>query len=711
MILVTAASVGIALAVLYGTAFQKQREFLVEIARSQATLIEAVARYDRVHTAPDSPGGPFAATLSQIRDAHLKLEGIGKTGEFTLAQRQGDQIVFLLTRRHQKEDRRSPIDFQSELAEPMRRALQGQSGTVTGLDYRGQAVLAAYEPVQELGLGIVAKIDLDEVQAPFTSAAILAAWAALGLIVLGGIAFERSCNPLIRSLEESEKKYRTLFECFSEGVCLISDNLVVDCNAQSGRLFNQPPREILGRSLADFSPPRQPDGADSSAMLRKRFDDALSGTAQLFNWQFRHQDGTLIDSEVSIQAVQLTRTRLVMATLNDVTEKMQAERTLRQGEKRHRANLKKRVTERTRKLTRALQDVEAARDQIDAILYSVSDGLVVTDQENQVMLANPAALSMLGLRLNGKGGVKLESAIPDKRLRKLFREALKLRQDGQKTEFELRSRLVGSHTWLEVRTEAIRGQKGVSSGKVTLLHDITQLRELDQLKTDLVATVSHEIRTPLASLRGFAELLLTRRFPEKKKREFLNIIHGETVRLTELINDFLDIQRLESRSHEYQFESLPIVPLIEEAIAFFAADSRRSFRLETAKNGLEVWADRRMIRQVLSNLLSNALKFSPDGGEITVGARLQDARIVTWVRDEGIGIPPKALPKFFTKFYRAVRDISGTGLGLALARRITEDHGGKIWVESELHKGSTFFFSLPIVTEPRPASEDPQISE
>ena len=162
---------GISITLLYRATLEEEQARLVETAQSQARLMEAVARFDAVYNV-DYPEGPEAATLSQIRDAHENYLGFGETGEFTLAKREGDLIVFLLRHRHADLDLPLPVPFGSELAEPMRRALSGQSGTVVGLDYRGETVLAAYEPVAKLDLGIVAKIDLAEHRAPFVTAGI-----------------------------------------------------------------------------------------------------------------------------------------------------------------------------------------------------------------------------------------------------------------------------------------------------------------------------------------------------------------------------------------------------------------------------------------------------------------------------------------------------------------------------------------------------------
>jgi PAS domain S-box-containing protein len=197
--------VGITIYVLYGTSFEQQRERLVETAQSQARLIEAIARFDAAHERIDPgsyPGGATVATLSQIIDAHSHYRGFGETGEFTLARRAGDDIFFLLRHRHFDLDQPRSVPLESELAEPMRRALSGLSGTVVGLDYRGETVLAAHEPVAELGAGIVAKIDLSEIRAPFVRAGLMAIGAALLVVFVGAVVFLRVSNPIMKRLEE-----------------------------------------------------------------------------------------------------------------------------------------------------------------------------------------------------------------------------------------------------------------------------------------------------------------------------------------------------------------------------------------------------------------------------------------------------------------------------------------------------------------------------
>ncbi len=265
LLLVTSITIGI----LYHAAFEEEKQRLVETAQSQARMIEAVARYDALHSA-DLPGGGASATLQQVVDAHREYEGFGKTGEFTLARREGDDIVFVLEHRHSQVRQPEPVPIDSDIAEPMRRALEGRSGTVVGLDYRGTTVLAAYEPVEILDLGIVAKIDLDEVREPFWRAGLLAIGISMIVAVACTILLVRVSKPLIEeiqerslmlqdsidALSESEEMYRTTFELSGVGIAHVAlDGRFIEVNQQLCRITGYTADEIKQLSFEDITHP------------------------------------------------------------------------------------------------------------------------------------------------------------------------------------------------------------------------------------------------------------------------------------------------------------------------------------------------------------------------------------------------------------------------------------------------------------------------
>ena len=243
------------------------------------------------------------------------------------------------------------------------------------------------------------------------------------------------------------------------------------------------------------------------------------------------------------------------------------------------------------------------------------------------------------------------------------------------------------------------------AGDVVLLipegRDITERKEVERLKDEMISAVSHEMRTPLTAMLGYGDLLLENAVTPEQQQTYLRILYKETERLNELIDNFLDLQRLRSRREPFTCRALAITPLLEETAALFAAQSQRHHMTVDCPADLpQVRGNDKHLRQVFNNLVSNAVKYSPEGGEVYLGARLENDSIRIMVRDEGIGIPPEAAEMIFERFYRIDnsdrRAVGGTGLGLALVREIITAHGGRVWVESEEGKGSTFFVSLPV---------------
>jgi signal transduction histidine kinase len=254
--------------------------------------------------------------------------------------------------------------------------------------------------------------------------------------------------------------------------------------------------------------------------------------------------------------------------------------------------------------------------------------------------------------------------------------------------------------WVSARTDLVRDERGAVERIVHSLTDISERKEIERMKNDFVSCVSHELRTPLSSLRGFAELMLQREYPAEKRRHFLEIIHKESRRLGDLVNDVLDLQRIEAGRTALQIGPVSLAEVARETAELFSTPGQgHSIVNDVSPEFAPVLADLEAVRQILRNLVSNAVKYSPQGGEIRIGVREQDGQALTWVSDQGIGIPAELLPHIFSKFYRApetaARKIGGTGLGLAVVRGLVEAHHGTVWVESVPQQGSVFFFTLP----------------
>jgi signal transduction histidine kinase len=220
------------------------------------------------------------------------------------------------------------------------------------------------------------------------------------------------------------------------------------------------------------------------------------------------------------------------------------------------------------------------------------------------------------------------------------------------------------------------------------------------VKTDLVSNVSHELRTPLSSILGFSDLMLKRDLPAGDRRRYLEVIRAESARLATLLNDLLDLQRQELGVLELRLAEFDLNGLLDVQVTLYSAQSSvHELVLTPSPEPVIIRGDPDRLAQVIGNLLSNAIKYSPDGGRVDVTASLIRGEGWSWIRDRGLGIPRDHQDRVFTKFFRGEaarkRAISGTGLGLVLARQIVEAHGGSIGFESEEGKGSTFWVRLP----------------
>ena len=326
---------------LYRAALAGQRARLIDTQHSQAHLIEAIARYDAVHSI-EYPGGPEAATLSQIEAAHKQYTGSGATDEFTLARRDGDLIVFLLRHRFGRFDRPEPVPFDSDLAEPMRRALSGQSGTIVGLDYRGATVLAAYGPVEVLNLGIVAKIDLEEVRAPFETAGLLATAFTVLVVLAGAFLLVRVSNPMVVELEErsrrleelvaelgvSEERYRSIFELAAVGIAHVSlEGRFVRLNQRFCEIVGYTSGEMLRLTFQDITHP------DDLAADLKLVGRTLAGEIDNYSMEKRYfrKDGSIvwINLTVSLARDEKGEPLHFISVIEDMTRRKRAEVALK----------------------------------------------------------------------------------------------------------------------------------------------------------------------------------------------------------------------------------------------------------------------------------------------------------------------------------------------------------------------------------------------
>jgi PAS domain S-box-containing protein len=344
--------------------------------------------------------------------------------------------------------------------------------------------------------------------------------------------------------------------------------------------------------------------------------------------------------------------------------------------------------------------VSLEKERSVAILANVADGIVAVDRDGQVVLWNSAAEEI--------SGVPQEEAIGRTTVQVLQRQL-----ESPESETPPSQRLIsitrgGEEVWLSLSEAVMRDPLGAVAGRIFAFRDISADRMVEQVKSDFVAAVSHELRTPLTSIYGFAETLLRQDIPfgEEDRRIFLGYIASESERLTEIVDQLLNVARLDAGDLQVEVGRIDVGSVVSELVETVEESgvmNGHRFEIDLPDEPLAAEADPDKVRQVFNILVENALRYSPGGGTVTVGARRSDDRVEVRVADQGIGIPAAERERIFRKFYRAesaARDgAAGTGLGLFIAKELVTAMGGRIWVESIEGEGSSFSFELPAARE------------
>lgn len=339
----------------------------------------------------------------------------------------------------------------------------------------------------------------------------------------------------------------------------------------------------------------------------------------------------------------------------------------------------------------------------EAVLRSIAEGLVVVDAKGKVIMMNPAAEKLLGVSRKDKIGKSIDANLKEGQLLSLAKGS----SEHEDREIELLSGQDETKKILRASSAVVEDENGHTVGMVSVLSDITKQKELDNMKSNFVASVSHELRTPLVAIDKSISLILGKTTGEisETQEQFLGIAQRNLKRLGLLINDLLDLSKLEAGKLELRREPTSIAKVISESVDSlnnWAGTKSITLEKQVAAGIADVNIDPNRIIQILTNLIGNAIKFTPNGGKVTVGAVLkkENNEIEVNVTDTGIGMTKEDLAKVFDKFYqvgeRAPTDISGTGIGLCISKEIVTLHGGKIWVESEKDHGAKFTFTLPL---------------
>jgi two-component system, OmpR family, phosphate regulon sensor histidine kinase PhoR len=356
---------------------------------------------------------------------------------------------------------------------------------------------------------------------------------------------------------------------------------------------------------------------------------------------------------------------------------------------------------------RNLLELANEKSRTQTIIRCMADGLLVTNRDRRVVFWNPAGLRLLRIPGTSAEGQSVPEAVPHPDFPALVEEAMALAESQSMVSRELPPPTPQDPT-LMAHCAPVKDERGQIIGTVTVLRDITQMKELDKAKSAFVSLVAHELRAPLAAVEGYLDLLLEGVGAEdpEKTRKILERSRDRTRGLLTLIDDLLALSRMQASRLVREKERLPVGPLLREAEELMQGEARQrgiSLEVDFPENLPPVLANREDLRRVFTNLLDNALKYNRAGGKVAVRALERAGHVAVEIRDTGIGISGGDLERIFGEFYRVkskeTRKISGTGLGLAIAKKIVEDHRGGIEVESEPQRGSLFRVLLPVAAE------------
>ena len=491
-------------------------------------------------------------------------------------------------------------------------------------------------------------------------------------------AFNGMTENLQRAHRDREAQHAILQSIIDPLVVTDSAGLIIQANPAAHRLLDYSPEDLIGRPLeALFTSEEGLRPFLGFAGLRTR------GGVRDHETLARTRQGTQLPVLFSCAPAvgQHPQGTGLVAIFKDISDRRQAENA---------RNL-------------ALQEAEAARDKLTAILKSAADGLLVTHLDQTIVLMNSTAEKLLDLPLTTAANRPLGEVIRDPAL--LAHLAAATRGEGELAPIDLTGN--DGHTMIQAHSALITNARGEKTGVITLLRDVTQERRLERMKNEFISTAAHELRTPLTSVMGYAELLITPEsfgeFSAGERQEFLREIHAKSEVLARIITDLLDISRIESgQPIPLQMRLDDLGKTLAKVVRHFERHSpRHHFVLELPEAApVQLCFDADRIVQVLENLLSNAVKYAPGGGVVRVRLEQLGETVKVCVTDQGIGMSREQVERIFDKFYRADASntgVGGLGLGMSIVRSLVVAHGGRIWVESTQGLGTSVHFSLPLM--------------
>ncbi|MCX6899578.1 MAG: response regulator [Verrucomicrobia bacterium] len=503
------------------------------------------------------------------------------------------------------------------------------------------------------------------------------------------------------ALQESEKRYRTLFENSADALLTLDERMILDCNATTVKMFRYACKdEFLRLNPAQLSPPQQPSGADSNTAAAQNIAETFEKGLTRFDWVYRRQDGEDFLAEVSLTALELGGHKVLLATVRDVTEHRKSEEQLRLR---------------------------------DSALNATVNGVLIADNRGKIVWVNPSFTELTGYSAKEALGQSMRLAMSGPEDHETYEKLLAAVQNGESWRGEVvNQRKDGAAYSEEMTVTPVRDNQNTVTHFIAVIQDVSDRKRAEtellhakeaaeaatKAKSDFLASMSHEIRTPMNGVIGMTGLLLdTQLTPEQ--REYARIVRNCGNALLMIINDILDFSKIELGKMSIEPMNFNLRQAVEEVTDMLLTDADdKGIELivrYTPKTPSRLVGDPGRIRQVLTNLVGNAIKFT-EKGHVLVSAECEElgeqhVLLRISVQDTGIGIPEEKIGSLFQRFSQvdasATRRYGGTGLGLAISRELVELMGGTIGVQSQPGQGSTFWFKLRLPLDNKP---DPMVS-
>jgi PAS domain S-box-containing protein len=714
MVLVSLMVMTITIVMSYRQNITEHRKFLMNTVQSQARLIEAIARYDAIND--KEVQGVYLATIGKIIDAHNHYKGFGDTGEFTLAQLEGDKIEFIIQNRSDSVASHQSLPFDSQLAQPMRLALKGLSGTIIGLDYRGEIVIAAYEPVAILNMGLVVKIDLEEFRKPFIQTGLTTIVIAFILILGATAIFFRLGQPIITQLRKHNNNISELRQAEESVTSLgkiitqsLNEIFIFDAEsfefvyANNGALKNigYTIEELKYQTPVDIQPEYTLEKfTELTRPLRTGAKDKV-----VFTTFYERKDKSFYDVEVHLQLSEYIEKKAYIATILDMTERKQAEKD---------------KAKQAWELIFANNEISAQTKRLSAIINNIMDALITISECGIIETFNPAATKMFGYTEEEVIGQNIKMLMPEPHHKEHTSYLDNFITTGEKKVIGIEQEVKGRYKdgtifpmKLAISETYINGERLF----IGIIRDITEykrteklLRRSQKMETigELTGGIAHDFNNLLGIIIGNHDLMGREIEDGSKQQKRLNNAQNAALRGAEITRRLLNFSRQSEEAHS----PVKINQIIGEFKDFIHKSITASIHLE-----IHITQDLWLVdlnpgdfQDAIINLSLNARDAMSSGGRLIIEARniILDHNMTDFkydlkageyvqisVSDSGTGMTKETADRIFDPFFTTKDKSKGTGLGLAMVFGFVKRCNGSINVYSEEGEGTSFKIYLP----------------